>query len=279
MSRDMWQGVFAAITTPFDTDGGVDHEFLAGHARRLVAAGSRGIVALGSLGEGATLDPDEKVEVLSTLVKAVSDRVPVVAGIAALSTDQAVELAQAAARVKCRGLMVLPPYVHKGDWPETRAHVSAVIRATPLSCMLYNNPAAYGVDFSPEQVRELADAGIRDMEEANRFLREVYLPDHNRRFTEPAAEGETAFVPVPGIELGDILCHQEERVVGNDNTVRFQGLVLQIPPSPWRPHFAKARVRVHRYHDGHLALFYGPRLIARFDREGHPIAHAHHRAA
>jgi dihydrodipicolinate synthase/N-acetylneuraminate lyase len=155
MSREMWQGVFPAITTPFDSDGGVDHEFLAGHARRLVAAGSRGIVALGSLGEGATLSFDEKVEVLSTLVSAVGDRVPVIAGIAALSTDEAVRLAQAAARVDCRGLMVLPPYVYKGDWSETRAHVSAIISATPLSCMLYNNPIAYGIDFLPEQVRDL----------------------------------------------------------------------------------------------------------------------------
>jgi dihydrodipicolinate synthase/N-acetylneuraminate lyase len=147
MSREMWQGVFPAITTPFDSDGGVDHEFLAGHVRRLVA--------VGSLGEGATLSFDEKVEVLSTLVSAVGDRVPVIAGIAALSTDEAVRLAQAAARVDCRGLMVLPPYVYKGDWSETRAHVSAIISATPLSCMLYNNPIAYGIDFLPEQVRDL----------------------------------------------------------------------------------------------------------------------------
>ncbi len=157
MSHQMWQGVFPAITTPFEADGSVDHEFLAGHARRMVAAGCRGIVALGSLGEGATLAASEKVEILKTLVAAVGDRVPVVAGIAALSTDDAVELARSATRVGCRGLMVLPPYVHKGDWAETRAHVSAVIDATPTSCMLYNNPAAYGVDFLPEQVRELAD--------------------------------------------------------------------------------------------------------------------------
>lgn len=128
-------------------------------------------------------------------------------------------------------------------------------------------------------VRELADARIEDMEEANRFLRDVYLPDHNRRFSEPAVEEESAFVPVVGIELGDILCHQEERVVGNDNTVRFQGLVLQIPPSPWRPHFAKARVRVHRYPEGQLALFYGPRIIGRYDQEGHPLGQEHPCAA
>jgi 4-hydroxy-tetrahydrodipicolinate synthase len=158
MTREMWQGVLPAITTPFDADGGVEHDFLSGHARRMVAAGCRGIVALGSLGEGATLSASEKVEVLKTLVAAVGDRVPVIAGIAALSTDEAVALAVAADKAGCRGLMVLPPYVHKGDWPETRAHVRAVIAATPLSVMLYNNPAAYGVDFLPEQVREIAEA-------------------------------------------------------------------------------------------------------------------------
>ncbi len=157
MIRSMWQGVLPAITTPFDADEGVDHTFLAGHARRLVAAGCRGIVALGSLGEGATLRFAEKVEVLGTLVGAVGDRVPVIAGIAALSTDEAVELARAADIAGCRGLMVLPPYVYPGDWHETRAHVTAIITATPLSCMLYNNPIAYGTDFLPEQVRELAD--------------------------------------------------------------------------------------------------------------------------
>lgn len=155
MTRTMWQGVFPAITTPFDADGGVDHEFLAGHARRLVAAGCRGVVALGSLGEGATLRFEEKVEVLRTLVAAVGDRVPVVAGIASLSTDEAVDLSRAADEAGCRGLMVLPPYVYLGDWRETRAHVEAIITATRLSCMLYNNPIAYGTDFLPEQVRDL----------------------------------------------------------------------------------------------------------------------------
>jgi len=156
MSQEMWQGVLPAITTPFDTDGAVDHDFLAGHARRLVAAGCRGVVALGSLGEGATLTAAEKVAVLKTLVTAVGDRVPVVAGVAALSTDDAVLLARAADKAGCRGLMVLPPYVYRGDWEETRTHVSAILTATPLSCMLYNNPIAYGTDFLPEQVRSLA---------------------------------------------------------------------------------------------------------------------------
>jgi dihydrodipicolinate synthase/N-acetylneuraminate lyase len=174
MTREMWQGVLPAITTPFDTDGGVDHEFLAGHARRLVAAGCRGVVALGSLGEGATLTVAEKIDVLKTLVAAVGDRVPVVAGIAALSTDDATYLARAADKAGCRGLMVLPPYVYKGDWHETRAHVSAIITATPLSCMLYNNPIAYGTDFLPEQVRELSDhANLHAIKDSSGDVRRI----------------------------------------------------------------------------------------------------------
>lgn len=156
MTREQWHGVFPAITTPFTPQGEVDHPFLGGHTRRLIAAGCRGVVPLGSLGEGATLTPAEKVEILRTCVAAANGRVPIVAGISALSTDEAVALARAAAGAGCTGLMVLPPYVYQGDWPEMQAHVDAVIEATPLSCILYNNPIAYGTDFVPEQVRILA---------------------------------------------------------------------------------------------------------------------------
>ena len=87
---------------------------------------------------------------------AVGTRVPVVAAIASLSTAEAVRLAASAADAGCSGLMVLPPYVYKSDWREMKAHVEAVFRATKLSCMLYNNPVAYGTDFLPEQIRELS---------------------------------------------------------------------------------------------------------------------------
>jgi 4-hydroxy-tetrahydrodipicolinate synthase len=153
MTAEQWHGVFPAITTPFTPEGEVDHAFLAGHARRMLASGSRGLVPLGSLGEGATLTTAEKLAILQTCVQAVGDRIPVVAGISALSTDEAVALAQSAAGLGCGGLMVLPPYVYRGDWAEMRHHVSSVINATPLSCLLYNNPIAYGTDFVPEQVR------------------------------------------------------------------------------------------------------------------------------
>lgn len=151
-----WKGVLPAITTPFDSKGGVDHEFLSDHCQWLIRNGCAGIVALGSLGEGATLTFDEKVEILATVRSAIGNKLPLVAAISALSTDEAIRLAREAECAKCDALMVLPPYVYRSDWREMKAHVAAVFEATPLSCMLYNNPVAYGTDFLPEQIVELA---------------------------------------------------------------------------------------------------------------------------
>ncbi len=149
-----WSGVIPAITTPFDAKLNIDHQFLAKHAAWMVDNGCTGIVALGSLGEGATLEFEEKAAVLETCVRAV--RVPVAAAISSLSTAGAVRLAKRAEEIGCSGLMVLPPYVYSTDWREMKAHIVAVLRATKLSCMLYNNPIAYRTDFLPEQVAELA---------------------------------------------------------------------------------------------------------------------------
>ena len=155
MKKAQWTGVFPAITTPFTSDLSVDHEFIERHVSWLVDHGCTGIVALGSLGESATLHMDEKVAILESCVRGVGDRVPVVAGIAGLATRECVTLAQRAADAGCEGLMVLPPYVHKGPWREIRTHFSAIIDATELSCMLYNNPIAYGTDVTPDQLEEL----------------------------------------------------------------------------------------------------------------------------
>src|SRR5438552_11161070 len=149
-----WSGVIPAITTPFREDLSVDHDFLAKHAKWMIDSGCSGIVALGSLGEGATLEFDEKLAVLQTLVRTL--RIPIVATISSLSTSAAVLLAKKAEDGGCSGLMVLPPYVYSTDWREMKAHMAAVLRATRLSCMLYNNPIAYRTDFLPEQVAELA---------------------------------------------------------------------------------------------------------------------------
>ena len=151
-----WKGVLPAITTSFAEELNVDHSAVMHHCRWLLDNGCAGIVALGSLGEGATLSFDEKLAVLRTCVAAVQGRGPVVASVSALTTSEAVAIAKAATDLGCDGLMVLPPYVYQGDWREMKAHVAAVFEATPLSCMLYNNPIAYGTDFRPEQIRELA---------------------------------------------------------------------------------------------------------------------------
>jgi 4-hydroxy-tetrahydrodipicolinate synthase len=153
-----WQGVIPAITTPFEKDFSVDAGLLVKQVDALVRAGCSGIVALGSLGEGGSLSFDEKKAVLRLCKEALAGRGSLVAGIAAITTAEAERLAELAREQGADGLMVLPPYVYKGDWRETRAHFEAVISETPLPCMLYNNPIAYGTDVLPEQLVELAAA-------------------------------------------------------------------------------------------------------------------------
>jgi len=170
-----WKGVIPAITTCFNQDLSVDHGSVAGHCRWLLDNGCTGIVALGSLGEGATLTFDEKLAILRTCAKAAQDRGPVVASISSLTTSEAVALAKAATDLGCDGLMVLPPYVYKGDWREMKAHVAAILESTPLPCMLYNNPVAYGTDFLPEQIQELANEykNLESVKESSTDIRRV----------------------------------------------------------------------------------------------------------
>lgn len=116
--------------------------------------------------------------------------------------------------------------------------------------------------------KELALAGITEMTAANAYLREVYQPAFNAEFAQPALEEGTAFVPFLGGGVEDILCEQFDRTVGKDNCVRFEGLTLQIPSDQHRCHYVKAIVRVHRYSDGGLAIFHGPRQLAIYDSHG-----------
>ena len=118
--------------------------------------------------------------------------------------------------------------------------------------------------------QELRLAGIVDMDAANRFLKEVYLPQHNARFSTPAEAEGSAFVPFTGA-LDDILCVHEERTVSNDNTVRYKRRLLQLPADRHRRHYVKATVRVHEYPDRTLAVFHGPRCLARYRADGEPI--------
>ena len=113
--------------------------------------------------------------------------------------------------------------------------------------------------------KELRLAGIgHDLKAANRFIREVYLPAHNARFAVAPPEAGSAFVPAAEEQWRDVLSVQEERTVAPDNTVAWNGSRLQIPPHPARAHFVKARVRVHEYPDGEIAIFHGPRCLVRW---------------
>lgn len=120
-------------------------------------------------------------------------------------------------------------------------------------------------------VKELAHAGIGDIETANRWIREVYLPAHNARFAKPAAVAEKAFVAADTEVLRETLCSEDQRVVGRDNTVAYAGLRLQLPHSRTRAHYVKASVKVREYPDGTLAIFHGPRRLARYDGQGNEI--------
>jgi len=120
--------------------------------------------------------------------------------------------------------------------------------------------------------KELKLAGIHDIDAANHFIREVYLPAHNARFAKPPQIAESAFVVLPNpASLIEMLCSEEERIVARDNTVTYLGLTLQLPESPARAHYVKARIKVRAYPDGSLAVFHGPRALARYDATGKPF--------
>jgi len=116
--------------------------------------------------------------------------------------------------------------------------------------------------------KELLDAGITAVAVANRFLKRRFVPAYNREFMVAAAETGSAFVPWIGGSLKDILCLQEERVVRPDNCVTYQNQLLQIPADRHRCHYVKAKVRVHEYPNHQLAIFHGPRCLARYDANG-----------
>jgi 1-pyrroline-4-hydroxy-2-carboxylate deaminase len=170
-----FSGVMPAMTTAFDKNLNVDHSFIARHAQWLIENGCTGVICLGSLGEAPTLRFEEKIDILKTVVAALDGKAPVVAAVSALSTAEAVDIAEGAHAVGCSGLMILPPYVYKGDWRENKAHVAAILKATPLPGMLYNNPVSYGVDYLPEQIAELAGefANLAAVKESSTDVRRV----------------------------------------------------------------------------------------------------------
>ncbi|MDO9559080.1 MAG: ISNCY family transposase [Syntrophales bacterium] len=117
-------------------------------------------------------------------------------------------------------------------------------------------------------VKELVFHGITEMDDANRYLSKTYLPAYNAEFMQLAPEDGSAFVPWIGGNLDDILCQQDERTVGADNCVSFEGRKLQVPANQYRCHYVRVKVRVHRYANGELAIFHGPRKLADYDQQG-----------
>jgi transposase len=121
--------------------------------------------------------------------------------------------------------------------------------------------------------KELALAGITTVEAANRWLADSYIPEHNARFAVAPEQEGSGFVPDPAGLWCEILCVQDERTVGADNTVKYRTLRLQLPPSRLRPHFVKATVRVHEYPDGDISIFWGPHRLADYDQNGQAKDH------
>jgi hypothetical protein len=126
--------------------------------------------------------------------------------------------------------------------------------------------------------KELAKQRIATMTAANKYLQQHYLPRYNAEFSVESREPGTAFVPYIGTELKEILCEQYERTVGNDNCVRFDNHILQIPADRYRFNYVKTTVRVHRYRDGTLGVFHGPRKLATYDQQGKVIAESKKKA-
>jgi len=150
-----WSGVFPALTTPFREDSSIDFAALSAHIERLLAAGIHGLVVLGSLGENASLSPEEKLAVLRSAARTTKGRVPLLAGIAEATQQEAERFIQAAADGGANGIMLLPPMRYRGDSEETLAFLATAARSSPLPVMIYNNPVAYGTDVTPEMFARL----------------------------------------------------------------------------------------------------------------------------
>ena len=187
-----WCGVYAAATTEFHPDERLDPAATKLHFERLIDDGIHGLVVMGTVGEGTSLDPDEKREVLRLGIEASRGRVPVVTGVAEYTTRAACRWAAEAERLGADGLMVLPGMVYKPRSAENLAHFRAVARASGLPVMLYNNPVSYGVDLRPEQIAELADEPtIRAVKESS---------DDPRRITDIANLVGDRYVLLCGVD-------------------------------------------------------------------------------
>lgn len=152
-----WQGVFPAISTQFNADGSINFAENARMLNQLIADGIDGIIALGTVGENASLSASEKREFLHHTVKTVAGRIPVIAGCTEHSATDAVDYVKAAEQIGVSGIMLLPAVVYRGTDREVLVHYQTVARATKLPIMIYNNPVSYGIDINLDMTAILAN--------------------------------------------------------------------------------------------------------------------------
>ena len=152
-----WSGVFPAVVTQFHEDQSLDLPASARHFEALIASGISGLIVCGSLGENQCLQPDEKRAVLKCAIETAKGRIPVVSGVAEMSTRAAIQYMQDGEQLGAAGFMVMPPMVYKSDPRETEHWFRTLAKATPLPWMLYNNPVGYHTDVTPEMFAQIAD--------------------------------------------------------------------------------------------------------------------------
>ncbi|MBT5413926.1 MAG: dihydrodipicolinate synthase family protein [Rhodospirillaceae bacterium] len=202
-----WTRIFPAVITPFREDLSIDIPALEKQIDMLIGAGCAGISVNGSVGENYALTPEEKRLVVKTAVQVCAGRVPMVAGVAELTTDLASGYARDVAEIGADGLMVLPALVYKADSAEAIRHYRGVAAATDLPIMIYNNPPAYGVDLLPEHYAILAEdekfvaikesaADITRLPETIRLLGDRYIMfvGIDDFLLEGVVQGATAYV-------------------------------------------------------------------------------------
>lgn len=214
MAKPFWQGVFPAVTTQFRRDQSLDLEATARHLEALLASGVAGVIMCGSLGENQALDPDEKRRVVELAVKVSAGKVPVLSGVAEMSTAAACRYVRDCEKLGANGFMVMPAMVYKADGRETLHHFRQVAAATGLPWMLYNNPVGYTVDVTPVQFAQLADIGnLVAIKESSA---------NTRRITELRIEVSDRYALFVGVD--DLIL--ESSILGIDGWVAGSGIAF-----------------------------------------------------
>lgn len=224
-----WTGVFPAITTQMHADQSLNLDATAHHIEVLIDSGIAGLVVCGSLGENQCLQPEEKRAVLKCAIDTVRGRVPVLSGVAEMSTRAAIGFMQEGEKLGAAGFMIMPPMVYKSDARETEHWFRTLAKATTLPWMLYNNPVGYHTDVTPEMFVGLADIpnlmAIKESSANTRRITELRNLTGNRYqiftgvddlFLESAILGIDGWVAGSGIafpkenqKLWDLACAQQ----------------------------------------------------------------------